>query len=148
MTHLRRRRGKNFFFKNSIPKRCSESANSLCKTLQNVQFFGFGQNFRKMAARNFTLGARAAVYRGAAVLFGAEERPREARRKFLYDSYTRAFCAEGAERFFFYNSIPKRRKILYVKLHFPLLNIQFFGFGTNFRKWRLGFDPWRSGCRV
>ena len=26
-----------------------------------------------MAARNFTLGARAAVYRGAAVLFGAED---------------------------------------------------------------------------
>ena len=66
-------KARRFFFKNSIPKRCSESANSLCKPLQNVQFFGFGQNFRKMAARNFILGARAAVYRGAAVLFGAEE---------------------------------------------------------------------------
>ena len=36
---------KEFFFKNPIPKRCSESANSLCKTLQNIEFFGFGQNF-------------------------------------------------------------------------------------------------------
>ena len=53
---------------------------------------------------------------------------------FLCDSNTRAFCAEGAEIFFFKNSIPKRRKILYVKLHFSLLNFQFFGFGQNFRK--------------
>ena len=42
-----------------------------------------------MAARNSILGARAAVYRGAAVLCGAEA-----------DSNTRAFCAEGAENFF------------------------------------------------
>ena len=43
-----------------------------------------------MAARNLILGARAAVYRGTAVLFGAEG-----------DSNTRAFCAEGAEIIFF-----------------------------------------------
>ena len=45
------------------------------------------------AARNGILGARAAVYRGAAVLFGAED-----------DSNTKAFCAEGAERICFKNS--------------------------------------------
>ena len=71
MTHLRRRRGKNFFSKNSIPKRRNFLYVKLHFSLLNFQFFGFGQNFRKMAARNLIGGARAAVYRGAAVLFGA-----------------------------------------------------------------------------
>ena len=64
---------KHFFFKNSIPKRRKFLYVKLHFSLLNIQFFGFGQNFRKMAARNLILGARAAVYRGAAVLFGAED---------------------------------------------------------------------------
>ena len=64
---------REFFFKNSIPKRRKILYVKLHFSLLNFQFFGFGQNFRKMAARIFTGGARAAVYRGAAVLFGAEE---------------------------------------------------------------------------
>ena len=38
------------------------------KSMHFEHFFGFGQNFWKMAARNGRLGARAAVYRGAAAL--------------------------------------------------------------------------------
>ena len=72
---------RDFFFKNSIPKQSLESANSLCKTFENIHFFGFRQNFRKMAARNLTGGARAAVYRGAAVLCGAKDG--EARNRIL-----------------------------------------------------------------
>ena len=62
-----------FFFKNSISKQRKILYVKLHFSLLNIQFFGFGQNFRKMAARNLILGARAAVYRGAAVLFGAED---------------------------------------------------------------------------
>ena len=44
------------------------------------------------------------------------------------------FAPKARRKFLFKNSIPKLRKILYVKLHFSLLQIQFFGFGPNFRK--------------
>ena len=37
----------------------------------------------------------------------------------------------GHLEFFFKSSIPKQRKILYVKLHLSLQNIQFWGFGQN-----------------
>ena len=55
---------REFFFKNSIPKRRKNLYVKLHFSLLNFQFFGFGQNFRKMAARNLILGARAAVYGG------------------------------------------------------------------------------------
>ena len=59
------------FFKNSISKQRKILYVKLHFSLLNIQFFGFGQNFRKMVARNLILGARAAVYRGDPVLFGA-----------------------------------------------------------------------------
>ena len=67
------------------------------------------------------LGARAAVYRGAAILFGAED-----------DSNTKAFCAEGAERIFSKNSKKMATNSL-TKIFLKSMRFEhFFGFGQNF----------------
>ena len=61
------------FFKNLIPNRRKILYVKLHVSLLNINFFGFRQNFLKMAVRNGILGARAAVYRGATVVVGAED---------------------------------------------------------------------------
>ena len=66
------------------------------------------------------------MYRGAAVLFGAEDGA---------DSNTRPFCAEGAEKIFSQEFEKKMAtnsltKIFLKSMHFE----HFFGFGQNFRK--------------
>ena len=102
-------------FKKSIPKQRKILYVKLHFSLLNIQFFGFGQNFRKMAARNLTLGARAAVYRGAAVLFGAEERCKQ--------------CAEGAEKIFFQKLYPETAQNSLCEIAF------FFTKHSIFRLW-------------
>ena len=76
-----------------------------------------------MAARNLILGARAAVYRGAAVLFGAED-----------DSNTKAFCAEGAENFVFEKLDPETAQNSLCKIAFFFTKHSIFRLRAKFSK--------------
>ena len=67
-----RRRGGEIFFRKLNPE---TAKNSLCKFTFSTKhsIFRLWAKFLKNGAEESSLGARAAVYRGAAVLFGAED---------------------------------------------------------------------------
>ena len=134
MTHLRRRRGKNFFSKSQSRNGARKVRILYVKPYKTFNFSASGKIFEKWRLGIWVLELGLPCI-GEPPYYLVQRKDRAKRGiNFSYDGNTWPICAEGAERIFLKNSIPKRQKIVYVKLPLSLQNVQNFGLGRNFGK--------------